>query len=137
MPKNSVPPESIPEVIAYTEAKEMLEAFIGHNARVFSTYFSLLDSLSQKREAADKLVRGKEVSCSDWELYQYHTKVNAEAMFNALGMEQFLRFGGTTTTKTIYDADKARVEAAIAKGEISQELGKIIIEKSPRYHAPK
>ena len=137
MSRNSVPVESIPEVKAYEDAKEMVQVFTDQHANVFSTYHQLMDTLKQKRDAADKIVRAKEVSCGDWDLYQFQVKVDAEAMFNALGMESFLRFGGTTSVKTVYDADKAKVEAAIARGDISEELAGTILTKSPRYHSPK
>lgn len=137
MRHKDVPVESVPEVRAFVEAQEMLEAFVENNQGVFQAYFQLLDTVKQKQEAADKTVRAKGVSCGPWELYQYQTKVNAEAMFNALGMEAFLRLGGSTTTKTIYEADKAKVEAAIARGDISPDLGETFIERSPRYHSPK
>lgn len=136
MAYNTVAVETIPEVKQYEDAKEMIEEFVRNNPKVFETYQMLQEDLKQKREAADKIIRAKGVSVSDWELYQYQTKVDAEAMFNALGLESFLRLGGSTTTKTVYDADKSKVEAAIARKEISEELAKTILVKSPRYHAP-
>jgi hypothetical protein len=137
MPKNEVPVDSIPEVKAYEDAKEMLEAYISSKQTIFTTYFQLMDTLRQKRQAADQVVRAREVSCGDWDLYQFQTKVDAEIMYNALGMEAFLRLGGSTETQTIYDADKAKIEAAVSRGDISKELGEKILVRSPRYHAPK
>lgn len=134
---NAVPADQIPEVRQYEDAKEMLEEFVKNNPTVFEAYKVLKADLQQKREAADKIVRAKEVSCSDWDLYQYQTKVDAEALYNALGMDAFLKYGGSTATKTVYDADKTKVEAAIARGDISKELGDTVLVKSPRYHAPK
>lgn len=137
MAYNPVEAETIPEVKQYEAAKEMLEEFIRNNPTVFKTYEFLQEDLRQKREAADKIVRAREVSVSDWELYQYQTKVDAETLFNNLGLETFLRVGGSTTTKTIYEADKTKVEAAIARNEIPKELASAVLVKSPRYHAPK
>jgi hypothetical protein len=137
MPKNPVPVESIPEVKSYEEAKEMLETFMEQHSRVFATFRNLADTLNQRKDAADKVVRAKQVSCGDWDLYQFQTKVDAEAMFNALGMDSFLKFGGTVSTKTVYEADKTKVEAAISRREISEELAPTILTKSPRYHSPK
>lgn len=136
MPKNAVDPNSIPEVVAYLESKEMLETFKANHTQVFATYDQLAEDLSQKMEAADKVVRGHRVSCADWDLYQTQTKVDAEALFNALGMDMFLQVGGKTSTTTTYSADKAKVEAAAARNAIPKSVLDSVITHSPRYHAP-
>lgn len=137
MPRNPVDPSTIPEVAAYEEARDMLAAYREAHAQLFTSYDQLVDSLNQKLSAADKAVRGRGVSCSDWDLYQYQSKIDAEALYSAVGMDAFLQMGGKTTTKTIYGADKAKVEAAAARGELTEELVKEVIVVSPRYHAPK
>ena len=137
MAHNEVQPEEVPEVVDYLNAKEMLEAFKANNPNVFVAYERMVEDLNQKMEAADKAIRQREVSCADWELYQYQTKVDAEALFNAVGLDAFLRIGGSTTTKTVYAADKAKVQAAIARGDIPAAIAEDIITESARYHAPK
>lgn len=127
----------IPEVAAFEESKQMLEAFKTRYIQIFESYEHLVADANQKLEAADKVVRAKEISCGDWDLYQYQTKVDAEALFNALGMDKFLQVGGKTTTKTVYDADKARIEASAARGDISKNIATDVLKQSPRYHAPK
>jgi len=136
MPKNPVDPNEVPEVAAYVESKEMLETFKANHAQVFATYEQLAEDLNQKMEAADKVVRARAISCADWDLYQTQTKVDAEALFNALGMDMFLQVGGKTTTKTTYSADKAKVEAAAARGDIPKAVVDDVVKESPRYHAP-
>lgn len=137
MSHNPVDPNTIPEVVAYREIKEMIDIFKKRHDHVFSAYDKLLDELSQKRGAADKVVRAKEVSCDDWDLYQFQTKINPDKLYNALGMDDFLRVGGTTSTQTIYQVDKAKLEAAVARGEVPKEVADEVIVRSPRYHAPK
>jgi len=136
MPRNPVDPNEIPEVAAYVESKEMLETFKANHAQVFTTYEQLAEDLNQKMNAADKIIRARGVSSSDWDLYQTQTKVDAEGLFNALGMDMFLQVGGKTTTKTVYSADKAKVEAAAARGDIPKSVADDVINESPRYHAP-
>lgn len=137
MPHNIVDAETIPEVGAYEESKEMLEVFLQANSQVFDTYHQLVEELNQKLEAADKVVRAQGVSVSDWDLYQFQTKVDAETLFNALGTENFLRAGGKMSSKTVYTADKSLVEAAVARGEIPQGVAESVLVKSPRFKAPK
>lgn len=137
MPYNPVDPKSISEVVEYEEAKEMVQAFVDNNKATFEAYFNLQDILAQKREAADKVVRAQGVSVSDWDLYQYSTKINEDALFNALGMDDFLSIGGTVETKTKYIIGKTAIEAAIARKEISDELAAEVVTKVPYYHAPK
>ena len=81
MPHNPVDAETIPEVRAYEESKEMLNVFMQANSQVFDTYHQLTEDLNQKLEAADKVVRSQGVSVSDWDLYQFQTKVDAETLF--------------------------------------------------------
>lgn len=136
MRRNDVPIETIPEVLEYNEAKEMLQAFCEANAQIFRTYDTLAENLNQKREVADKAVRGKEVSCGDWELYQYATKYNAIALYEALGREQFLKVGGKLEKITNYDVDKVKIQSAIASKAISKEIADQVVIKNPMYHAP-
>lgn len=137
MPHNSVDPNTIPEVAAYRETKDMIDMFRQRHSHIFEAYDNLLEDLAQKREAADKIVRAKQVSCDDWDLYQFQTKIHPDKLYNALGMDGFLRVGGSTSVQTIYDVDKAKLEAAIARGEVPAEVANEVIVKSPRYHAPK
>jgi hypothetical protein len=136
MPKNPMDPNDIPEVAAYVESKEMLEAFRKNHAQVFSSYEQLVADLNQKMEAADKVVRAQGISCADWDLYQTQTKIDAEALFNALGMDLFLQVGGKTGSKTTYSVDKATVQAAAARGDIPKAVVDGVVKESPRYHAP-
>lgn len=128
---------AIPEVAAYEEAKQMLDAFRAVNEQVFSTYADLVDDLNQKREAADKVVRAQEASCGDWDLYQYQTKYDAKALFEALGRDGFLAVGGKLKKVTEYDVDKAKVKMAISSKQIPEEVAEAVVTVSPRYHAPK
>lgn len=137
MPHNVVDPNTIPEVAAYNETKEMINTFRERHAHIFSAYDKMLEDLDQKRGAADKAVRARQVSCSDWDLYQFQTKINPDKLYNALGMDGFLRVGGSTSTQTVYGVDKAKLEAAIARGEVPPEVAEEVVVKSPRYHAPK
>jgi hypothetical protein len=137
MGKREVEPESIPEVMAYRESRDMLDAFMQSNIEVFEAYKQLVADVNQKREAADKVVRAKNVSCGDWDIYQEQTKYDPQLLYEALGREQFMRVGGSCETQTVYGLDKAKFEAAYARGEVPDEVREVVRTVSPRYKAPK
>lgn len=133
---NDVPVESIPEVAAYQDAKARYDAFRAANPEFFQYLDALQEELNQKLQAADKTVRARNVSCGDFELYQFQTKYNAEELLQALGRDRFLQVGGTMTTQTVYGVESARVDAAIACGDIPAEVAERVRIKSPRFHKP-
>jgi hypothetical protein len=77
------------------------------------------------------------VSCGSWELYQKQTTYDADALYDALGMEKFMAVGGTLNTVTKRDIDKTKFKAAIARNDVPPEVVESISKISPRYHAPK
>ena len=132
-----VEPDEIPEVQEYMDAKAMLDAYIHHNQSVFEQYRELAENVNRARESADKVVRAKEVSCGPWDIYQTQTTYDANVLYEALGREGFMRVGGKVQMQAAYEVDKAKVEAAIARGEIPPELVSSVKKESPRYKAPK
>ena len=57
---------------------------------VFEQYEVLVEDHNSKLEQAEKVVRAQEVTCGPFELYQWQTKYKAEALYDAVGREQFL-----------------------------------------------
>lgn len=134
---NTVEPKDVPEVMAYVEASQQLESFRTLHKKIFQQYMELAENTNQKREAADKAVRAKGVSCGPWEYYQNQEKFNAQALYETLGQSEFLRVGGILQTKTVYDVDKNKINSAIARGEISQDVASVVKTIIQKYHAPK
>jgi hypothetical protein len=132
-----VDPTEIPEVQDYLEAKAMLDAYIHHNQAIFEQYRELAENVNRAREGADKIVRSKEVSCGPWDIYQTQTTYDANVLYEALGREAFIRVGGKVQMQAVYEVDKAKIEAAVARGDIPSELVPVIKKVSPRYKAPK
>ena len=133
---NPVPTEQIAEVASYQEVRERYNTFRQNNPVFFKHLDALQEELNQKLQDAEKAVRAKGVSCGDFELYQFHTKYNAEELLQAVGRDKFLQVGGEMTTKTVYSLDKARIDAAIASNEIPAAAVPRIRTKEPRYHIP-
>jgi hypothetical protein len=134
---NEVPRESVPEVAAFEEAAAQLAQFRAANQQVFDEYEERARDLNQKMQAADKVVRSKQVSCGSWEWYQTQVSYDADALYEALGREKFMQVGGKLQTTTKRSVDKTKVEAAIARKDIPQKVVEHIKKESPRYHAPK
>jgi hypothetical protein len=130
-------PEEIPEVKAYVEAETELRGFIAQNQQVFDTFGQLAEAVNDARSQADKAVRTEGVSCGPWDQYQIQTKYNARVLYEALGREEFLDVGGKLNTTTVFDVDKAKVKAAIARGDIPKDVAEQVVDKIPKYHAPK
>jgi hypothetical protein len=138
MPRyNSIDPSQIPEVMAFEEAQQMLDVFKDKHSHIFQEYDELIQARNIKLEAADKVVRAKKVSCGDWELYQRQKTFDADALYEALGRDQFLAVGGVLQTVTNRSIDKAKLEASIARGDIPKKVLDVVVSESPRYHAPK
>jgi hypothetical protein len=134
---NEVPVTAIPEVAALEETKSRLRAFKSANKEFFEYLDGLLTEYNERLSTADKAVRAREVSCGDFELYQYSTRYDPDLMFNQYGRERFLALGGKLTTIQKVELDKKSVDIHIATGAIPEEEAKHIRKKSPSYHTPK
>jgi len=137
MPKDEIPASEIPEVAEYIQAREALDGFIEEQKEVFDIYSELVEHVNDSMQRADKAVRSKSVSCGPWDKYQLQTKYDAKALYEALGRDDFLRAGGKLNTITEYGVDKAKVDAAITRGDIPQEVAQDVKKISPRYKTPK
>lgn len=128
--------ESIPEVLDYMDAKENLEAFYARNPALIAELRSLAEDYNTKLQAAEKVVRGKMVTCGPFDQYQTSVSYDPEKLFNALGRTGFLKIGGTVRTVSEYVIDKKSVEAAIAKQAIPEEVLETVAKVKRNYHVP-
>jgi hypothetical protein len=138
MPRyNDTDPSELPEVQAYIEAVDMLNAFRDQHPKIFEAYGALVDDMNQKLQAADKAVRAKGVSCGPWEHYQNQEKFDPQALYEALGRDDFLKVGGVLQTVTTYGLDKNKLKAAAVNGDVPEEVMEQVRTITPKYHAPK
>lgn len=126
----------IPEVDEYYFAKRKLEMFKAQHQALFTEYAAYVEEYNQKRQAAEKVVRAKNISCGDFDLYQEVTKIDAKALHDAVGREVFISVGGALKFGYDYKVDPKRLQLAVAQGRISQDLVNEITKKEPRYHMP-
>lgn len=129
--------DEIPEVRAFEEAKEELEQFKAVHENVFEVYAQYVEIYNTRRQAAEKAVRGQEVSCGDFDLYQQVRKTSGENVLNALGREMFIKIGGTVLNKSDAKISAAQLKTALGRGDITQELYDEVVTIEQRYHAPK
>lgn len=134
---NEVPVASIPEVAAYEAAKERLHAFKEANKDFFRYLAELTEEHDARLAEASSAVRKLGVTCGDFNLYQFATKVDADAAYELLGHDRFLTIGGEVSQVMLKKLDKASVEQALSKGSIPAEAAAQILSRSPRYKAPK
>lgn len=131
-----VDPRDIPEVVEFINAESKVKEFREQYADVFDTYNQLIEDRNSKLENAEKVVRAHKVTCGPFVLYQYQTKFNAQAFFDAVGREEFLKLGGNIQTVPQYSIDKKQFEAFAAQKKIPQSVIDQVVEVSPRYKCP-
>lgn len=126
----------IPEVIEFVDAQEALQEFKQEHAAVFETLAQLTERYNASLEQADKVCRARQVSCGPFDLYQFSTKYDAEALYNAVGRDKFLELGGKIDTVTAFSVDKGKLEACIAQRKIESDVVDRVRKETPNYHKP-
>jgi len=134
---NKVAINEVPEVAEYEAAVERLAAYRASNTEFFRYLDEIADDINTKLEAAEKAVRSKGVSCGSLLLDKYQRRYYPDKLYTAVGREKFLESGGKISTKTTYDCDKKRIDAAIASGSIDAELAEAIRVSTPVFSIPK
>ena len=127
----------IPEVVAFIDADTKLKEFREQYADLFETYGQLVNDRNEKLENAEKVVRAHKVTCGPFILYQYQTKYNAQAFFDAVGREEFLKLGGSVKTVPEYDIDRKQFDAFAAQKKILPSIVTAVVETIPKYQCPK
>jgi hypothetical protein len=116
--RKPVPENTIPEVAAFIEAELKIERLKAAYPEVFEQFQQLAEEYNTQLESAEKAVRGRGVSCGPFTVMSSTNKYDPDKLFEELGREKFLELGGTVKTITVYDVDKARLEAHIAAGAV-------------------
>lgn len=129
--------EEIPEVQRFLEESEMLDEFRTAHKQLFEIYGQLIENMNQARDEADKAVRAQKVSCGPWKMLRVQTDYDTEKLRDLIGEQRFLELGGTKSMKITYGMEKAALEAAIARREITDEIQEEIVKETPYYTAPK
>jgi hypothetical protein len=108
----------IQAVREFEVAEQTLAMYEEEHKAIFSEYRELIEERNQKREAADKMVRGKDVSCGPWKRFTETIKWDPDELYQRLGRNNFLAIGGTIGTELVYSIDKDKAELAYKAGNI-------------------
>ena len=127
----------IQAVREFEVAEHALKLHEEQHKAVFDEYRELIEERNNLREAADKMVRGLDVSCGDWDRYQASVKWDPNALYQAIGRDAFLAIGGGIGTELVYSIDKERAELAMKTGHIPPAAVEVARKVTPSYHAPK
>jgi hypothetical protein len=136
MPSNRVPTQQIPEVAAFEDVKQRFEQFKADNPQFFEYLQAIAEEYNDKLQAADKAVRAQKVSCGDFLLKTSQTRYYPEDLYNAVGREEFLELGGKLSTRTVYEVDKKRLDAAITAGRVPEDLIPDVRKVTPVFKKP-
>jgi hypothetical protein len=128
---------AVQAVQEFNTAEKVVALFEQENERVMAEYRALLDEREQKRQEADKLVRGLDVSCGPWKRYTETIRYDESALFQIVGKAKFLEIGGVIGTTSTYSIESSRIELAISTGTIPPATVNEFKKVTPMYRAPK
>jgi hypothetical protein len=128
--------EDLKEVAHFEEAATRLRDFQQKHSSVFEEFSALANEYNDLLEAAEKATKALGVSCGSFELFQTTVAYDAQALYDLLGNDKFLSVGGTVSTQRVYNLDKTRVRAAIAKKDIPAESLEHFTKTTNKFHRP-
>lgn len=119
-------PGKVAEVAEYVVADQEFSEYLEEVKREHPGVLEALGELAEKRnaalESADKAVRALGAPCGPFKLHQIRTIYSPEALFDAVGEDEFLKIGGSIETKKVLELDEKRFEAVVAFGKLSPEV---------------
>lgn len=131
------PIDELPEVQTMVDLGQEIASLKAEHPEVFSTLATLVDRYNAALEVAEAKVRAAGVSCGPFSRGATSMRLDAEAMYEELGEEQFLALGGTVSNIAAYSVDRARVLAAVSAGKIPKDCADAFVKESVSYHSPK
>ena len=127
---------SVPEVVEFLDAQGALEEFKEEHKAVFEQLAQLTERYNSALEAAEKVCRSNGLTCGPFDLYQFTTKYDPEALYNAVGRDTFLQIGGKLDTQTVYSLDKGRFEACVSQKKVADDVVAQVRKETPNFHKP-
>lgn len=125
--------EVLPEVDRFIEAQAKLEAFKEKHPKFFKELYELMNEYNESLEAGSMAARATQNTHGPFVREKLVTKYDAEKLYDALGLDGFLRHGGSVETVSKYTVDKQRFESLVAAGVIPKTLREDIVTVTPHY----
>lgn len=136
MPAKRVPVSAIPEVQAFETARKKLEDFQTANGTVFEEYAELAQQYNATLEQAEKVVRAQKVSCGLFDAYQPNDQFNPDKLYELVGRDDFLKFGGKIETITKFSVDRQKLKSLIDAGKLDKAVSDEVYTEGYKYKKP-
>lgn len=132
-PATTLPAEEIPEVQELIEVEKAIEEHLSNNKEWYAQLQELVELRNTKLEQADKVVRPLGVSCGPFRWRSATENINAEKLYEELGLANFKNVGGYTETVTIFKVDRTRFQSHADRGDIPKEVKDAVLTKTNSY----
>lgn len=129
----TIEPEEVPEVLALQEAIENLNNWKKTYQGAYDEFIELGIQYNTALEAADKVMRAREASSGPIEMLGYSASFNANALYDAVGREDFLKLGGSVQTIQQYDIDKKQFEGYVVQNKVPKAVVEKVVTYTPRF----
>ncbi len=133
---HDIPISEIPEVTSHEAVLARYRQFQQDNPEFFQYLHQFEEELNTARQAADKAVRARGVSCGSWHKYQEVDKPNPDVAYQIHGHEKFLTLGGSLETVTKKKLEKRRYMSNVAAGVVTPDEKAAVVKVEHRYHSP-
>lgn len=133
----SVDPSTIREVQDHLVAKEKLDSLRTTYPGIFEEFEEIVNEYNATLESAAQAVRSRQVTCGPFEILNFKATYNAQALYDAVGRDEFLRLGGSEQTIKQYDVDKKVFDSFVSQGQVPANVESAVITVGPAYKAPK
>jgi hypothetical protein len=123
------------EVDEYVAAKEAIEHFWQANPSLHETYLVLAERFNAAKQALEMSVRANNASHADFRRCRTTTKYASAVIIATWGEKAVEK--GWLVARTEYDVDRAKVEEAIANGEITAQEAETFKKQEVSWSVPK
>lgn len=97
----------------------------------------LIEEYNAALEETEGAVRARGISIGDFKIVKEYDEYDADRLFELVGREQFLGWGGTEKTERKLGVDKVKLRSFIAAGKIPKAIVDQIQTRQRKYTMPK
>ncbi len=125
------------KVAIFEETERKLHDYMNENFQIFNEYEHLVREYNRTLEDAEKEVRALGKGEGPFVPVGQQVNIDVDRLYEELGEEHFLKFGGIIETKVVFNVDREKFERFADGGVIPKEVLDICYEKKPRFKVPK